>query len=484
MARSLWRRVDRWFTLFHRWAGVVLSALFLIWFLSGAVLHFVGFPAVSQSEQLNHLPLIPLDRVDIAPSSAVHGFQADGLRLINVAGRPVYIVSRSSGNPVAVAADTGQILSPFSATTAAAVAESFDGRPVLGTTGPIMYDQWIVPNELDPFRPMYRVRMSDASGREIYVSARTGEVVQVTTATEREWNWGGAILHWIYFTPLRKDWWAWDKVVWWTSLVATVSVVVGIWLGFIRFMANRAARRRGISPYRGWLKWHHVVGLFVSVIVLAWIFSGWLTMDHGRIFPLATPTSGEVNTYRGMPFAQIANSVTVADLRASGPAVQIGMNAIAGHPFLDVRQVPAENDRIRWVGGGVSAAPGIGKSMLRAGLEAVWPDRLVGEVQRDQDDALYRLAESMPASAVGFQLRGSGATRVYVDDDSGRILAVLGPGRRAYDWVCFAVHTLDFPGLLDHPDLRTIVELMLLALGAAFSGTGVILSVKRLKRSF
>lgn len=484
MAMTLWRRIDRWFVLFHRWAGVVLSALFLIWFLSGAVLHFVGFPAVQRSQRLDRMQEIPLDRVAVAPSAAIRGIQADGLRLIDVGGRPVYIVSRSNGNPVAVAADTGQVLPDFSASVADAVASSFAGRRVVRTVGPIMYDQWIVANEIDPFRPLYRVRMGGASGREIYVSARTGEVVQVTTAGERDWNWGGAILHWIYFTSLRKDWWAWDKVVWWTSLVAMVSVVVGIWLGFVRFMANRAAKRRGISPYRGWLRWHHVVGLFASVIVLAWIFSGWLTMDHGRIFPLGAPTSGEVRAFRGISFRRIASSVTLADLHAAGPAVQIGVEAVAGRPFLDIREAPAGVPRVLWVSGEAAAAPEIGRSTLQAGLEAIWPGRVAGEVARDQFDALYRLAEGMPASAVGFQLRDSGGTRVYVDNDSGRILAVLGPGRRAYDWLCFAVHTLNFPGLLNHPDLRTTVELLLLALGAAFSGTGVVLSVKRLKRSF
>ena len=37
---------------------------------------------------------------------------------------------------------------------------------------------------------------------------------------------------------------------------------------------------------------------------------------------------------------------------------------------------------------------------------------------------------------------------------------------------------------MDHPDIRTLVELILLALGVAFSTTGVVLSVKRVKRSF
>lgn len=484
MASSFWRRADRWFTLFHRWAGVVLSTLFVVWFLSGAVLHFVGFPNVNGDRLVAVGQPIALERVAVTPAAAVAGFDADGLRLISVAGEPIYIVSRRDGPPVAISASSGQALRRIPAEMARAQAELFAGARPAGITGPIAYDQWIVPNEFDPYRPFYRVHMSDPTGTELYVSARTGEIIQQTSASQREWNWFGAIVHWIYFTPLRKSFWAWDKVVWWLSLIALVSATIGIWLGFVRLAANKAARRRGLSPFRGWMRWHHVIGLFASVVVLGWIVSGWLSMDHGRIFPTGTPTATQVDELRGIGFYSLLQRVTLADLRVAGPVAEISIHAIAGRPFLEVQPLGAAEGRVLWLGTELQAMPVIDTSVVRNGLEAVWPGRVGGKVPPDQYDALYRLAESMPDSAIGFQLLGSGATRVYVDGDSGGLLVVLGPGRRAYDWVYFALHTLNFPGLLDHPELRTLVELMLLALGTAFSATGVVLSVKRLKRSF
>lgn len=483
MASSLWRRADRWFTLFHRWAGVVLSTLFVLWFLSGAVLHFVGFPNVDAVRLAMKQP-IALERVAVTPAAAVTGLDADGLRLISVAGQPIYVVSRRDGAPVAIAASTGQALRRIPAAMAREQAELLAGARASRITGPIEYDQWVVPNEFDPYRPFYRVRVSDSAGTELYVSARTGDVMQQTTASQREWNWCGAIVHWIYFTPLRKSFWAWDKLVWWVSLIALVSATIGIWLGFMRLAANKAARRRGLSPFRGWMRWHHVIGLFASVVVLGWILSGWLSMDHGRIFPTGTPTATETDELRGVSFHSLLQRVTLADLRAAGPAAEISVHAIDGRPFLEVQPQGGAEERVLWLGGGLHATPVINSSVIQEGLKIVWPGRLAGEVPLDQYDALYRLAESMPDSAIGFQLLGAGATRVYVDGDSGGLLVVLGPGRRAYDWVYFALHTLNFPGLLDHPELRTLVELMLLALGTAFSATGVVLSVKRLKRSF
>lgn len=484
MTGRTWRRIDRWLSWFHRWAGVVLSAMVLVWFLSGAVLHFVGFPGESgDTEQLPPTP-IALNRVTVAPAAATEGVDADGLRLISIAGRPVYAVSRPDGPLITVAADTGERLPLLSAATARTVAELFAGIRALRVTGPIEYDQWIVPEEFDAYRPVYRVLMSDTSGTELYVSARTGEVVQKITAAQRAWNWCGAIVHWIYFTPLRRNGWAWDKVVWWTSLVTMMSVVVGIWLGFVRYASNKAARRRGISPFRGWMRWHHVIGLFACVVVLGWIFSGWLTMDHGRIFPLGAPTQREVDALQGLPFSRIVQAVTAADLRTTGSAGQVSLAAIEGHPFLEVWPPGALKPHVLWLGRDFEAVPQISDSVLRSALAAVWPGRVGEEVPRDQYEGFYRLAESMPDSAVGFRLSVPGDPQVYVDGDSGQLLVVLGPGRRAYDWVCYALHTLNFPGLLDHPDLRTVVEMLLLAAGVAFSATGLVLSVKRLKRSF
>jgi hypothetical protein len=46
--------------------------------------------------------------------------------------------------------------------------------------------------------------MADAAGTCLYVSLRSGEVIQRTVRVERAWNWVGAIVHWINPTLLRK----------------------------------------------------------------------------------------------------------------------------------------------------------------------------------------------------------------------------------------------------------------------------------------
>ena len=56
--------------------------------------------------------------------------------------------------------------------------------------------------------------------------------------------------------------------------------------------------------------------------------------------------------------------------------------------------------------------------------------------------------------------------------------------RRAYAWVYYALHTLNFPGLLGHDTARANLALILLMIGLTFSGTGAVLGYRRLRRSF
>ena len=46
----------RWLYLVHRWLGVLLCAFFAMWFVSGVVMMYVGYPKLTQAERLAHLP--------------------------------------------------------------------------------------------------------------------------------------------------------------------------------------------------------------------------------------------------------------------------------------------------------------------------------------------------------------------------------------------------------------------------------------------
>jgi hypothetical protein len=66
------------------------------------------------------------------------------------------------------------------------------------------------------------------------------------------------------------------------TFVAALGLTIGVWMfsPARRYRHGSTARR---VPYRGWKRWHVVVGLIFGSAALTWAFSGMLSMDP---FPL------------------------------------------------------------------------------------------------------------------------------------------------------------------------------------------------------
>jgi hypothetical protein len=67
-----------------------------------------------------------------------------------------------------------------------------------------------------------------------------------------------------------------------------------------------------------------------------------------------------------------------------------------------------------------------------------------------------------------------------IDGASGTVLQRLDSSRRAYRWFYTALHTLDFPILLSHPPMRTVLVVGLCGVGLLFSVTGIVIAWRRL----
>jgi uncharacterized iron-regulated membrane protein len=96
-------------------------------------------------------------------------------------------------------------------------------------------------------------------------------------------------------------------------------------------------------------------------------------------------------------------------------------------------------------------------------------------------DSLYRLADSLPARAIRLALSSPAGAGVYIDPVTGRILVLMDASREAYAWTYYALHTFNFPGLIERPALRRGIEATAMALGVAFSLTGLLVAIRRLR---
>jgi hypothetical protein len=478
----------RAFVVVHRWLGIALCLLFAIWFASGAIMLYVPFPSLKEIDRLRSMPLIDMARVTVTPDAAILASgvkQVDRARLIQRLSRPVYVITPQSGPVVAVAADTGSVLPELSAEEAGQIGAAFTGAPVSAVEGPFDYDQWVVHQHFDPVRPVYRVMFDDPQSTWLYVSARSGDVLQQTTRWQRNWNYVGAVAHWLYPTILRQSWWWWDKVVWSLSLVGIAVALSGAVLGVVRSTKSiRNKRKSRVSPFRGWFLWHHVSGLVGGVVLITWIFSGWLSMDHARLFSTGVADATQIAAFRGMTIDQAAETIGPSMFQHLGAVSEVELVAVGGEAFLIGRHQDQQPPTI------LSADDPYPQTefddhTLKVSVDQAWPQSPAVSIGGIAPDDAYGhlITDPLPSSTRRVVLGTDPVTWVHVDAQSGQILQVVDRSRRLYRWLFAGLHDFDFPVLYGHEWLRQTLALLWLSIGFLLSVTGVVIGVKRLGRS-
>src|SRR5262249_53006803 len=162
----------RFLIFFHRWVGIALSAVFLLWFPSGIGMMYWGFPGVSAEDRLDHSPKLDPSKILLSPEEAAGkaGLQASPaqVRLNSFDGRPVYRFGgggrggRNGGGGRIVYADTGEEQTAVSAEMLDRIASAWTGRPFVEATKASIEepDQWTVVNQLRN-RPLYKYSWPD-----------------------------------------------------------------------------------------------------------------------------------------------------------------------------------------------------------------------------------------------------------------------------------------------------------------------------------
>ena len=479
--------LTRALVVLHRWLGIALSLFVAAWFASGMILIYVPFPSLPAAERIASRADIPLAELRVSPSAAIAALGGasalDGLRLVARGGRPVYLLHRRNAPLTALWADDGRPAALRDADEAAAIAAAFSNTAVRAVEGPFDVDQWVVHQAFDEARPFFRVALDDPSGAEVYVSQRSGEVVQRTRRTERVWNYFGAVVHWIYPSVLRRHWAAWDQLLWWLALAGLVVSISGLWLGIARMRRAVRAKTGRLFPYHGWLRWHHMLGVFTGVFVFTWMLSGWLSMDHGRLLSVPTPRAEQIDRLRGLSLADAAARFDLQWMRAMPPSRELGVLAFGGRAWL-LRQTRRGTSLYAPGAAPPASLSRLPDSSIAAAVARVWPDSDILSVQDVAPrDTYTRLRNSrLPESAVRLILDDKASTWVHVDAATGRILSIMDRSRRLNRWLFNGLHSLDFPGFSERRPLWDVVILALLTLGLGFSVTGVYISYAHLRR--
>ncbi|PYS12169.1 MAG: hypothetical protein DMG17_21315, partial [Acidobacteria bacterium] len=267
-------QLRKWLILTHRYAGIVLSLFFVMWFLSGiAMIYARGMPGLTADMSLARLNELNLGAVKLSPAEAVAkaelGEAPARAMMLMIMDRPAYRFTVDGGS-VTLFADTGELLPEIGKAEALKIASSFMEMPEsrMYYAGELNEpDQWTLQERRG--LPMQKVIVDDDAHTELYISEETGGVEVMTTRASRSLAWFAAIPHWMYFTPLRVKGETWRQVVLWTSGVGALLALLGLALGFTQFSTR----------YSGLMRWHYVTGTIFGALTLTWVVSGWLSME-------------------------------------------------------------------------------------------------------------------------------------------------------------------------------------------------------------
>ena len=476
----------------HRWLGVVLCLLFLLWFPSGFVMMYWDYPSIKPADRLAHLaPLDPSTiKISATDAAAKAEIQAPGsVRLTTFAGRPIYRFG-GRGDSAVVYADTGDAQLEITQNDVARIAQMWSGKSVKDArvSAVEQVDVWTLQNRIRDLQPLWKFSWPD--GQQLYVSEANGDVIQYTTTASRIGAYFGAIPHWLYFTPLRRNGPLWSRVVIWSSGIATFAALLGLVIGVWMYSPSKRYRYAGVTssiPYPGcWKRWHMIAGLIVGIGAVTWALSGMLSMEP---FP-QREGSGDRNgprIFQALHGRAPLDAFTAKDPRAA-LAQLAGLNvkdlefaSIAGEPayFATLSQ---GNTRIIPVHGEPVAAVDTQRLM---GVIARVSQPFGGANTRviEQYDRYYldRHREA-PLPVIVVELNDPDRTRYYIDPKSGRAVGGYSATNFLDRWLYHGLHSMNFPWLYNYRPAWDIVVIAFMLGGTALAVTSLMLAWQVLGR--
>jgi uncharacterized iron-regulated membrane protein len=504
------RLVRKLVILSHRYLGVALSLMVMMWFATGiAMLYVGGMPRLTAQLRLDRLPEADLSQVKLSAAEAAEAgllSRFSRATMLTVMGRPAY---RFSGpGTTTVFADTGEVFEGADPEQARATASQFMRVPLdrvhyVRTLDEV--DQWTLVNSRQ--LPLHKVRIDDADATELYVQAETAEVAVLTTGKSRSFAWISTIPHFLYFTALRTNQPLWYQVVVWTSGLACVLAVLGLMLSFTQFRRTRPFNLAKSIPYSGPMRWHYVTGTVFGVFTLTFAFSGMLSMEPfawtnatGLEVPRDTFTGGPLDLaqYPRMEPAAWANVMDGRPIKevellrihdAPYLAVHTGNESDAGkrerlhQPYYITGRAEANRLMVRADTLAVRQEAFSNESLVDR-LEAAIPGTpiLASDTLGEYDSYYYSRGRQTPLPVLRVKFDDPAQTWVYIDPETSQVLSSINKMNRVERWLYNGLHSLDFAFWYDRRPLWDIVMIVLCVGGFSTSFLGLWMGLKRARR--
>lgn len=477
----------RFLFLAHRYLGIAVGVVMLIWTVSGIIMMYQEYPELDNKER--RALLAPLNLADCCAAPVEPVFSSEGFnsaRLEMLAGYPVLRVNLVEQPAITYDLRTGRPLDGIDTDFAGEIAREFAARQFAGfditLDATIHNDQWTVYGAYNPHRPLYRFNVNDPAGSQFYLSSRSGEIIQLTTRQERVWGYLGAVIHWLYPTVLRQHTTVWAQTVIWLTVLGIFLTSIGLYIGIRQFRRRSSG---AASPYKGMALWHHYTGLVFGVFTLTWVVSGLFSMNPWGWLE-GESAAPEARRLQGQPLAwqDIITALQNIQSSESQPAFsQFRMTAFAGELQLVAYQ--GADDGIRLNADNLQPAA-LDAEQLAAAASALQPGRSIASTAMlEQGDAYYydhHVEQQFPVFRVIYA--DDESRRYYLNPVNAELLRKVDANVRWYRWLHYGLHRGDFTMLLRSRPLWDIFMVIFLLGVTAVCATGSVMAWRRVKRDF
>lgn len=455
----------------HKILGIILSILFIMWFLSGIVLMYHSFPKVNELDREKKFNLLHeksphindyIDLLELKDSIF------STIKIYNEFGKDICLFKTKDSsyyinNPLDLRQNDSNCVS---------IAKKWVGGEIIKIDTLSSLDTWIPFDKYLSKLPIYKFYFNDTDKHQVYIASKSKQVIQRTTQKDRFWAKLGAIPHWIYFYQLRQHRELWINSVIILSFLGTIMVIIGLILG-CKFYKTKYVK----TNYR----WHKYLGLTFGVFTLTWIFSGmmslcsvptWITglskkqITHFSPYENYSVTDFKLD-YRGVINKTKAKSIEW--VKIYGIPTYIVLTEKDQLLYIDARndstiQALNINDRII-------------KSFFDKNRFKIKDLKLISEY----DNFYIDVKEKLPLPVYKVSLNDNADSHIYIDPLSDKY-SVKNKITKIHFILYKALHSFEFKCFVGRNSLREYIMIFLLFGGTALSFTGLLFIIKKRKR--
>ena len=478
----------------HRSLGSGFALLIAVWFASGAMMTFVDYPGYSDRERLAHAPRLARGLVLTLPNELrawlEHGGlrTGDRLRLAQLEGQPTWLFTDRDRRRALRALPASSVPLLDARRARSEVERQFG--PCRGTAIALDEpDQWTVGRSEPGSYPLWRLACDDARGNEIYVSARSGEIVQHSSRAERIGAWLGPIPHWIYPAILRRNSALWSNTVLGLASAGLLVSLSGLIAGWHAWYVARKQRAAGQVPAlrQAYLQWHQRLGLAFGALASTWLFSGALSLQPFDWSGTGPSTEQLAALHGGFDGAASALPLTAALVSCQSvlPVVELEIATLGQRALMICSSASAESRIVDLTDANLTPRMRLAEPVLNAAAQTSARGARFQLQLKNAPDAYYYPTHRAPVVALPFaviQLSDRERSALYIDPARAERLLSLTTRRRVERWLFSGLHSWDLPGFYELRGLWQTLMLAAMLTGFALASLGFTMFLRRSRR--